>query len=86
MMPRGDRRSPVRSRSPVHSRLSVSPHDWADTVRPQAISQKDDSIRGAEEAIQTAVANKSKTADAYAAIVRDCAPHSVERARQGYHL
>ena len=64
------------------SRLAA--HD-CDTVW-QAISQKDDSIRGAEQAIQTAVENKSKTAEAYATIVRNCAPHSLERARQGYHL
>jgi hypothetical protein len=59
----------------------------------QAISQKDDQIRGAEGQIQAAVAAKGKTAEAYADIVRQCAPHLDRRGggggaeqRRGYHL
>ena len=52
----------------------------------QAIGQKDDSIRGAEDAIQKAVEAKSKTADDYATVVRNCAPHVAQGGRQSYHL
>ena len=52
----------------------------------QAITQKDDSIRGAEDAIQKAVEAKSKTADEFATIVRECAPHVAQSGRQSYHL
>ena len=49
----------------------------------QAISQKDDAIRGAEEAIQKVVEAKGKTAQAYADIVKKCAKNN---ARHSYHL
>jgi hypothetical protein len=52
----------------------------------QAIEQKDDSLRGAEKEIQDAVQAKSKTADEYATVVRQCAPHVAQGGRQSYHL
>ena len=49
----------------------------------QAISHKDDAIRGAEAAIQKAVEAKGQAAQNYADVVKKCAKND---ARHSYHL